>query len=81
MLLLLIWRHLEYYAQPRYMNALPVKVSVSNAMRLLATAEPEAFRADMGARLAPALERLVSLDLVRSTSVVGILVNNIYFRM
>ncbi|EDR09684.1 uncharacterized protein LACBIDRAFT_319020 [Laccaria bicolor S238N-H82] len=63
MLLLLIWRHLEYYSQPRYMNAMPVKVSVSNAMRLLATAEPEAFRAEMGAKLAPALERLASLDL------------------
>ncbi|PPQ70405.1 hypothetical protein CVT25_000888 [Psilocybe cyanescens] len=63
MLLLLIWRHLEYYAEPRNMNMPPAKATITNAMRLLATSEPEVFRADVGTKIQPALQRLATLEL------------------
>ncbi|KAF8970600.1 nucleoporin Nup186/Nup192/Nup205 [Flammula alnicola] len=63
MLLLLLWRHLEYYAEPRHMNMPPAKATVTNAMRLLATSEPEVFRAEVGSKIQPTLQRLVSLEL------------------
>ena len=64
MLLLLVWRHVEYYAEPRHMNMPPAKATITNAMRLLATAEPEVFRAEVASKIQPALQRLSSLDLV-----------------
>ena len=64
MLLLLIWRHIEYYAEPRHMNMPPAKTTVANAMRLLATSEPEVFQADVRQKIAPSLQKLESLDLV-----------------
>ena len=66
MLLLLIWRHIEYYAEPRHMNMPPTKTTVANAMRLLATSEPEVFQADVRQKIAPSLQRLEFLDLVCS---------------
>ena len=68
MLLLLIWRHIEYYAEPRHMNVPPAKTTVANAMRLLATSEPEAFQADVRQKIAPSLQKLEFLDLVCFTS-------------
>ena len=65
MLLLLIWRHVEYYAEPRHMNMPPAKTTVANAMRLLATSEPAVFQTDVRQKIAPSLQRLEFLDLVR----------------
>ncbi|KDR74068.1 hypothetical protein GALMADRAFT_250802 [Galerina marginata CBS 339.88] len=62
MLLLLIWRHLEYYAEPRHMGMPPAKATITNAMRLLATAEPEVFRAEVAAKVQPTLQRLSTLE-------------------
>ncbi|PPQ71980.1 hypothetical protein CVT26_007136 [Gymnopilus dilepis] len=67
MLLLLVWRHVEYYAEPRHMNMPPAKATITNAMRLLATAEPEVFRAEVASKIRPALQRLSSLDLDAET--------------
>jgi hypothetical protein len=64
MLLLLIWRHIEYYAEPRHMNMPPNKTTVANAMRLLVISEPEVFQADVGQKIAPSLQKLEVLDLV-----------------
>ena len=64
MLLLLIWRHIEYYAEPRHMNMPPAKTTVANAMRLLATSDPEIFQADVRQKIAPSLQKLEFLDLV-----------------
>ena len=64
MLLLLIWRHIEYYAEPRHMNRPPTKTTVANAMRLLATSEPAVFQADVRQKIAPSLQRLELLELV-----------------
>jgi nuclear pore complex protein Nup205 len=64
MLLLLVWRHVEYYAEPRHMNMPPTKTTVANAMRLLATSEPAVFQADVRQKIAPVLQKLEFLDLV-----------------
>lgn len=64
MLLLIIWRHLEYYAEPRHMGMPPAKATIINAMRLLATSEPDVFRSEVAAKIQPLLQRLSTLDLV-----------------
>ncbi|KAF9556462.1 hypothetical protein CPC08DRAFT_641486 [Agrocybe pediades] len=60
MLLLVLWRHVEYYAEHRHT---PAKVTVVNAMRLLATAEPEVFRAEVASKIGPVLSKVGGLDL------------------
>lgn len=80
MLMLLIWRHLEQYAEPSSMNVPPAKMNVSNAMRLLVNVgrggtagspgdrDPEAFRRDVGTKIGPVLSRIGGLDLVSAFS-------------
>ncbi|KAF8183807.1 nucleoporin Nup186/Nup192/Nup205 [Mycena galopus ATCC 62051] len=76
MVLLLLWRHLVYYAEGQHMHApnppaskdglgssASMRTSTANALRFLAPPEPEAFRADIAQRLAPVLARLAALDL------------------
>jgi hypothetical protein len=67
MLLLLLWRHLEYYAEPKNMNNPPAQTSITNAMRLLATMSPEQFREEITINLGPLLQRIVTLDIVGVT--------------
>ncbi|EAU87534.1 hypothetical protein CC1G_11206 [Coprinopsis cinerea okayama7 len=62
MLMLLLWRHLNHYANPSNMNMPPAKASVANAMRLLQTADPVTFRSEAGIKLAPILQKLAGLD-------------------
>lgn len=64
MLLLLIWRHVDYYAEPNHMNMPPVKATITNAMRLLATSEPDVFRQEVSVKIQPVLQRLDGLELV-----------------
>ncbi|KAJ7145837.1 nucleoporin Nup186/Nup192/Nup205 [Mycena epipterygia] len=70
MVLLLLWRHLVYYAEGHHPNPPPntnggasLKASTAHALRLLSPPEPEAFRDDIAQRLAPVLVRLAGLDL------------------
>ncbi|KAJ7160759.1 nucleoporin Nup186/Nup192/Nup205 [Mycena filopes] len=71
MVLLLLWRHLVYYAEGHHLNSsnppssstANLKSSTAHALRFLSPPEPEAFRADIAQRLAPVLARLASLDL------------------
>ncbi|KAJ6526561.1 nucleoporin Nup186/Nup192/Nup205 [Mycena vulgaris] len=70
MVLLLLWRHLVYYAEGHHMSSpnpppsgASLKSSTTHALRLLAPPEPEAFRGDVAQRLAPTLARLAGLDL------------------
>jgi len=41
----------------------PAKSTVTNAMRLLATSEPEEFRRDIAKKIQPILSRLSSIEL------------------
>ncbi|KAF7373366.1 hypothetical protein MSAN_00546200 [Mycena sanguinolenta] len=71
MVLLLLWRHLVYYAEGQHMNApnppssenLRGSTTTPNPLRFLSPPEPEAFRTDIAQRLAPVLARLAGLDL------------------
>jgi nuclear pore complex protein Nup205 len=47
------------------MNTPPAKSSIANAMRLLATTDPNTFRMEVGTKLKPVLNRLSGLELVR----------------
>ncbi|KAJ6619045.1 nucleoporin Nup186/Nup192/Nup205 [Mycena sp. CBHHK59/15] len=64
MVLLLLWRHLVYYAEGHHARSPPAAGTV-HPMRFLSTPEPAAFRADVAKRLVPALQRLAALDLVQ----------------
>jgi nuclear pore complex protein Nup205 len=73
MVLLLLWRHLVYYAEGQHMNSpnpppttnggSSLRASTAHALRFLSPPEPEAFRSDVAQRLAPVLTRLAGLDL------------------
>ncbi|KAJ7041203.1 nucleoporin Nup186/Nup192/Nup205 [Mycena alexandri] len=71
MVLLLLWRHLVYYAEGQHLsspnppnnNNASLKSSTAHALRFLSPPEPDAFRADIARRLAPVLARLATLDL------------------
>ncbi|KAF7759783.1 hypothetical protein Agabi119p4_11478 [Agaricus bisporus var. burnettii] len=62
-LLLLLWRHLDYYTEPGNMSTPPARTSILNAMRLLATTSPEQFREEVVMRLNPLLQRISSLEI------------------
>ncbi|KXN92702.1 hypothetical protein AN958_06980 [Leucoagaricus sp. SymC.cos] len=63
MLLLLLWRHLEYYAEPGNMKNPRARTSITNAMRLLATSSPEQFREEVSTRIGPLLQRISALEI------------------
>lgn len=65
MILLLIWRHLQYYMDSNTMGMPPARgVSVTNAMRLLANTDPNVFRMEVAGKLQPVLHKLASIELV-----------------
>ena len=74
MLLLLIWRHVEYYTDPEnagrgetWKGALTASHTMSSALRFLAAPpEPQVFKEEVGKRLAPVLQRLSSPNVVSS---------------
>ncbi|KAF9445985.1 hypothetical protein P691DRAFT_777187 [Macrolepiota fuliginosa MF-IS2] len=63
MLLLLLWRHLEYYVESGNMGNPPARTSLTNAMRLLATSSPDQFREEIAMKLNPLLQRISSLEI------------------
>jgi nuclear pore complex protein Nup205 len=76
MVLLLLWRHLVYYAEGHHANNPPANAQAStmHAMRFLSTPEPEAFRLDVAKRLVPTLQRLAAIDLANVRFVLFLLV-------
>ncbi|KAK7055118.1 nucleoporin Nup186/Nup192/Nup205 [Favolaschia claudopus] len=72
MVLLLLWRHLVYYAEGQHLNmpsAAPstngtsnLRGSTANALRFLSPPEPDAFRTDVAQSLTPVLARVAALD-------------------
>lgn len=51
MLLLVVWRHLDYYADENRMSVPPAHATFGNALRLLAAAEPESFRKEVAHKI------------------------------
>lgn len=65
MLLLLLWRHVAYYTAP---GSPPVQATVGNALRLLASTDPEGFQREVGARVGALVGKIQGLDVVRDFS-------------
>ncbi|TFY75895.1 hypothetical protein EWM64_g8115 [Hericium alpestre] len=66
MLLLLLWRHIAFYAQGQHINNPSLKASTSGVMRHLSSStsgDADSFRAEAAKRLDPILQRLNSLPL------------------
>jgi len=69
-LLLLLWRHLEYYTDESHMGAPPVKTVIGTAMRLLATAEPKVFQKEVANKIGGTLARLDVIELVNAMDII-----------
>lgn len=65
MLLLLLWRHIMYYAEGAHVQTPQLNASTATAMRFLSTPDPEAFRQQIARNLLPTLQRLQALIIVR----------------
>ncbi|KAJ3879118.1 nucleoporin Nup186/Nup192/Nup205 [Lentinula edodes] len=61
MLLLLLWRHIMYYAEGAHVQTPQLNASTTTAMRFLSTPDPEAFRQQIARNLLPTLQRLQTL--------------------
>ncbi|THU93859.1 hypothetical protein K435DRAFT_829411 [Dendrothele bispora CBS 962.96] len=66
MLLLLLWRHLSYYAEGHNLQDPQLSSSTATAMRFLSNPDPQAFNLEVRKRLNPTLQRLQSLALDES---------------
>jgi nuclear pore complex protein Nup205 len=58
MLLLLLWRHSDYYSQGHHINNPNLRASTIRMTRFLATLDTDTFRVELGKKLAPVLQRL-----------------------
>jgi len=67
MLLLLLWRHLVYYAEGRHINNVELKTSTPHTMRFMSSPDADTFCAEAGNKLSPSLQRLSSLNLDQDT--------------
>ncbi|EMD35026.1 hypothetical protein CERSUDRAFT_125016 [Gelatoporia subvermispora B] len=67
MLLLLLWRHLVFYAEGRHINNPDLKGAVSHMMRFVSAPDPGTFAADTQRKFAPVVQRLRSLELSEET--------------
>lgn len=58
MLLLLLWRHLEYYSEGHHIDNPNLRAATARMIRFLDTPDTETFRAELARKLAPVLRRL-----------------------
>lgn len=65
-LLLLLWRHLEYYSDETQTNSVQMKASTPHIARYVASMDMNAFRMEIPKKLSYVLQRLEALDLVRN---------------
>lgn len=62
-LLLLLWRHLQYYTESRPSGS-QIQASTAHIARLVTSMDAESFRADVPRKLSTLLQRLDALDVV-----------------
>ncbi|TFY64741.1 hypothetical protein EVJ58_g2418 [Rhodofomes roseus] len=67
MLLLLLWRHLDFYCEGRHINNPDLKGSISHAMRFSSSPDVETLKMEAARKIVPAFHRLESLDLTEET--------------
>lgn len=66
MLLLLLWRHLEFYCEGRHINNPDLKGSISHTMRFASSPDVETLKMEVAKKVVSAFHRLENLDLARS---------------
>lgn len=67
-LLLLLWRHLQYYTEAKH-DGSQIQGSTPHITRLVTSMDVEMFRAEVPRRLSALLQRLDVLDVVNTTHV------------
>ncbi|KAH9929472.1 nucleoporin Nup186/Nup192/Nup205 [Fomitopsis serialis] len=67
MLLLLLWRHLEFYCEGRHINNPDLKGSISHTMRFASSPDIETLKVEAARKVVPAFHKLESLDLTEDT--------------
>ncbi|KAI8972576.1 nucleoporin Nup186/Nup192/Nup205 [Trametes punicea] len=67
MLLLLLWRHLVFYAEGRHIDNPDLKGSIAHAMRFASSPDVDTLRAEAQRRLTRVLQALAALDLTEET--------------
>ena len=65
MLLLLLWRHLEFYCEGKHINNPDLKGSISHTMRFASSPDVETLKMEVAKKVVPAFHRLENIDLVR----------------
>ena len=65
MLLLLLWRHLDFYCEGRHINNPDLKGSISHTMRFASSPDVETLKMEVAKKVVPAFHRLENIDLVR----------------
>lgn len=65
MLLLLLWRHLDFYCEGRHINNPDLKGSISHTMRFASSPDVETLKMEVAKKVVLAFHRLENIDLVR----------------
>ena len=65
MLLLLLWRHLDFYCDGRHINNPDLKGSISHTMRFASSPDVETLKMEVAKKVVLAFHRLENIDLVR----------------
>ncbi|KZT66755.1 hypothetical protein DAEQUDRAFT_767725 [Daedalea quercina L-15889] len=63
MLLLLLWRHLDFYCEGRHINNPDLKGSISHMMRFASSPDVETLKIEAARKIVPVFHRLENLDL------------------
>lgn len=64
MLLLLLWQHLRFYGEGKHLDNPDTKGVLAHTLRFAASPDVDTLRSEAARRIAPALQRLQTLDLV-----------------
>jgi hypothetical protein len=71
MLLLLLWRHLDFFARKEQITVSDLKASHTGMTRLLAVPETETFRTELRRRLAPMFQRLYLVSISQNRGIIA----------
>ncbi|KAH9948497.1 nucleoporin Nup186/Nup192/Nup205 [Amylocystis lapponica] len=67
MLLLLLWRHLQFYAEGQHIDNPDLKGTLAHTLRFSSSPDIDSLRSEAARKLTPALQRLQALDLSEET--------------
>ncbi|PCH43029.1 hypothetical protein WOLCODRAFT_121398 [Wolfiporia cocos MD-104 SS10] len=67
MVILLLWRHLEFYGEGRHINNPDLKTSIPRNLRVASAPDGEAIKSEAARKLVATLQRLRTLELTEET--------------